>query len=114
VKEVDVTAAPGPSSHDGAARVRTGCALTGRMRSAVARGDPLGCSELSHLMHRRIQAISGQRTAIATIERLRGQVVRHQFQLALQPGRPTRSLEEHERIADVVSAGEPERAEAAM
>jgi DNA-binding GntR family transcriptional regulator len=89
-------------------------ALTDRMRSAVAQGDLLGYSGLNHLMHRRIQELSAQHTAVATIERLRGQVVRHQFQLALRPGRPGQSLEEHLRIAEAVIAGEPERAEAAM
>ncbi|MFC4911796.1 GntR family transcriptional regulator [Actinomadura gamaensis] len=88
--------------------------LLSRMRAAVEAGDPLGYSDLNHLLHGRILEISGQRTAVATIERLRGQLVRHQFRLALRPDRPQRSLAEHERVVAAVLAGDPEAAEAAM
>lgn len=88
--------------------------LIGQMRSAVAGGDLLGYSDLNHQLHRRIQEMSAQRTAVDTIERLRGQVVRHQFQLALRPGRPARSLEEHSQIAEAVIDGDAAAAEAAM
>jgi DNA-binding GntR family transcriptional regulator len=88
--------------------------LVEQMRSAVRDGDLLGYSDLNHQLHRRIRQMSAQHTAIATIERLRGQVVRHQFQLALRPGRPARSLEEHARIAEAVISGDCAAAEAAM
>lgn len=88
--------------------------LVERMRAAIAAGDLLGYSDLNHLMHRRILDISAQRTAISTIERLRGQLVRYQFRLALQPGRPQTSLAEHERIVEAVVAGDAAAAEHAM
>ncbi|MQY09679.1 GntR family transcriptional regulator [Actinomadura macrotermitis] len=88
--------------------------LVARMRAAVEAGDPLGYSDLNHQVHGRILEISAQRTAVATIERLRGQLVRHQFRLALQPDRPQRSLAEHERVVAAVLAGDPAAAEAAM
>ena len=88
--------------------------LIDRMRAAAAAGDALGASELGHQVHRRIQEISGQVTAQRTIERLRGQLVRHQFRLALRPGRARESLREHAAVVEAVVAGDPEKAEAVM
>jgi DNA-binding GntR family transcriptional regulator len=85
-----------------------------RMRVAVEDGDLLGYSELNQTLHGRIREISGQRTAARTIERLRDQFVRHQFRLALRPGRAATSLPEHERIIDAVVAGNADAAERAM
>jgi DNA-binding FadR family transcriptional regulator len=59
-------------------------------------------------------AIAAQPVAVALVERLHAQIVRHQFRLALQPGRPRVSLPEHERIVDAIAAGDPEAAEDAM
>jgi DNA-binding GntR family transcriptional regulator len=83
------------------------------MRAAVATGDVLGYSRLNQVLHRRIREISGQRTATQVLERLRAQSVRHQFQLAMHPGRPSVSLPEHLAIVDAVCAHEPEAAERA-
>ena len=41
-------------------------------------------------------------------------MVRHQFRLALVPGRPSVSLPEHLAIIDAVCARDPEQAERAM
>lgn len=84
------------------------------MRDAVSSGDLLTYSELNHTLHQRIREISGQRTAERTIERLRGQLVRHQFRLALQPGRPSASLPEHEQIIAALADRDPAAAEHAM
>jgi DNA-binding GntR family transcriptional regulator len=84
------------------------------MRDAVSSGDLLTYSELNHTLHQRIREISGQRTAERTIERLRGQLVRHQFRLALQPGRPSASLPEHEQIIAALTDRDPAAAEHAM
>ena len=62
------------------------------MRAAVSTGDVFGYSRLNERLHRRVREISGQRTAGAVLERLRGQSVRHQFRLAMRPGRPSVSL----------------------
>jgi DNA-binding GntR family transcriptional regulator len=84
------------------------------MRDAVATGAVLRYSELNHALHQRIRELSGQHTAARTVERLRGQFVRHQFRLALQPGRPATSLPEHERIIAAIVARDPAEAERAM
>jgi DNA-binding FadR family transcriptional regulator len=41
-------------------------------------------------------------------------MVRHQFTLALVPGRPSVSLAQHERIVAAIAARDPQQAEAAM
>ncbi|NKE63432.1 GntR family transcriptional regulator [Lentzea sp. PSKA42] len=85
-----------------------------RMRDAVSSGDVFGYSGLNKELHALLLTISGQRTARAVLDRLRGQNVRHQFRLATQPGRPQISLPEHLAIIDAVCAGDAEAAEQAM
>ncbi|KDN18012.1 GntR family transcriptional regulator [Amycolatopsis rifamycinica] len=81
-----------------------------RMRAAVAGGDVVGYSDLNQRLHRRVREISGQRTAAQVLERLRGQSVRHQFRLAMRPGRPQVSLPEHLALIDAICAHQPEKA----
>lgn len=83
------------------------------MRSAVSSGDVLGYSRLNERLHRRIRVISGQQTASNVLERLRAQSVRHQFKLAMHPGRPMVSLPEHLAIIDAICAHDSEAAEQA-
>lgn len=83
------------------------------MRLAVASGDVLGYSQLNERLHRRIREISGQRTASAVLERLRAQNVRHQFRLAMHPGRSAVSLPEHLAIIDAIRGHDAEAAEQA-
>ncbi|MCO6003630.1 GntR family transcriptional regulator [Actinoallomurus purpureus] len=83
------------------------------MRTAVADGHVMKYSELNQLLHRRIIEISGQATAAGVVERLRAQNVRHQFRLALLPGRPNVSLAEHLAIIDEIGAHAPDAAERA-
>ncbi|WP_309237941.1 GntR family transcriptional regulator [Streptomyces albidus (ex Kaewkla and Franco 2022)] len=87
--------------------------LGASMRKAVADGDLLGYSSLNQQLHRRVREIGGQQTASRVLERLRGQNVRHQFRLAMQPGRPSVSLPEHLAIIDGICAHDPEAAERA-
>ena len=84
-----------------------------RMREAVAGGDVLGYSDLNRQLHARILAISGQSTACNVLERLHGQNVRHQFRLAMHPGRPGVSLPQHLAVIEALCAGDA-AAEAAM
>ena len=63
-----------------------------QLKRAVADGNPLKYSELNRELHRRVGAISGQATAVGLLDRLHAQLVRHQFQLAQRPGRPSQSL----------------------
>jgi DNA-binding GntR family transcriptional regulator len=84
------------------------------MREAVAGGDLLGYSEMNKQLHAIVRALGEQTTARAVLERLRGQNVRHQFRLAMQPGRPAVSLPQHLEIIDALCAGDPDAAEAAV
>jgi DNA-binding GntR family transcriptional regulator len=88
--------------------------IAARMRSAVATAELLTYSDLNARLHSAIQRISANTTCTRTLERLRGQVVRHQFALSLQPGRPAVSLVQHEEIVAAIVARDPEAAEAAM
>lgn len=83
------------------------------MRKAVSDGDLLGYSACNQQLHRRVREIAGQETASKVLERLRGQNVRHQFRLAMQPGRPSVSLPEHLAIIDGICTHDPESAELA-
>jgi len=89
-------------------------ALRGALTSSVAAGDVLEYSKLNHLLHSRIQDISGQRSANEILGQLTGRPVRLQFKLSLHPGRMAVSLPEHIKIIDEVCARNPERAQAAM
>ncbi|HEY2204676.1 MAG TPA: GntR family transcriptional regulator [Pseudonocardia sp.] len=89
-------------------------AMGSAMRAAVATGDLLGYSELNTQLHALVRSLAGQATARSILERLRGQNVRHQFQLAMHPGRPSVSLPQHLEIIEALCAGDPEAAEAAM
>jgi DNA-binding GntR family transcriptional regulator len=88
-------------------------ALGSAMRTAVSGGHVVRYSELNQTLHLRIRQISGQSAAAGVLERLRAQNVRHQFRLALVPGRPNVSLAEHLAIIDEVCARAPEAAERA-
>ena len=84
------------------------------MRDAVSAAELLRYSEANARLHGLIRAIAAHRTATGILERLRAQVVRHQFTLALVPGRPAVSLAQHERIAAAIIARDPAQAGVAM
>ncbi len=88
--------------------------LAKRMEDAVALGDRESYSACNQRLHAKIIAVSGQQTAATTIQRLRGQAVRFQFQLARQPGRPNVSLPQHLAIIDAVCRHDPQGAAEAM
>jgi DNA-binding GntR family transcriptional regulator len=83
------------------------------MQRSVADGEPLKYSALNHELHRLIREISAQTVAAGLLERLNGQLVRHQFRLSLRPGRPQASLPEHLAMISAIVAGRPARAEEA-
>ncbi len=87
--------------------------LGAAMRDAVTDGEPVKYSALNRQLHLLILEISGQSVAADLIARLNGQFVRHQFQLALRPGRPQSSLPEHLAIIDAITARRPVEAEQA-
>ena len=76
------------------------------MQEAVRSGDLLGYSELNRELHALIRTLGGQSTAQAILERLRGQNVRHQFRLALHPGRAAVSLPQHLEIIEALGEGD--------
>jgi DNA-binding GntR family transcriptional regulator len=88
--------------------------LADNLQGAVADANPLRYSELNRELHRRVVAISGQQVAAGLLERLHGQLVRHQFQLALRPGRPEVSLSEHLAILRAVAGRQPDDAAQAV
>jgi len=94
----------------GAAELR---AIGRRMQRAVAGGELMTYSRLNSQLHARIAELSGQQTAANLIHRLRSQIVRHQFQLSLRPGRPAVSLKQHLEIIEAVAAMDARRAERA-
>lgn len=84
------------------------------MRRAVSAGEFRRYSDLNHRLHEMVRAIAGHRTADGMIVTMRAQVVRHQFALSLQPGRPAVSLPQHERIIESIKSRDPHAAESAM
>src|SRR5215469_3424645 len=95
---------------DEAAQLRE---LGRNLTRAVADGSPLKYSELNRELHRRVGVISRQGVAVNLLERLHAQIVRHQFQLALRPGRPEKSLSEHLAILNAIADRRPDEAEKA-
>ena len=98
-------------SDEDAAQLRE---LAENLKRSVAEANPLKYSELNRELHRRVGVISGQAVAVGLLERLHAQLVRHQFQLALRPGRPEVSLNEHLAIAYAVAGRRPADAEQAV
>jgi DNA-binding GntR family transcriptional regulator len=88
--------------------------IVAEMRGAVRAAELLRYSELNAVLHAAIRAVAAHATASRILEQLRAQVVRHQFQLALLPGRPAISVAEHERIVAAICARDPAAAEQAM
>ena len=88
-------------------------AIGEQMVTAVAAGEPLKYSALNRELHQSVHEISGQTVAADLLQRLNAQIVRHQFQLSLRPGRTHVSLPEHQAIIAAIAARDPAAAEAA-
>ena len=80
---------------------------------ALAAGDLLKYSALIHRLHEQVRDIAAQPVAAGLVGRLQAQLVRHQFQLSLRPGRPQVSLGELTALVEAIVARDPDRAEAA-
>jgi DNA-binding GntR family transcriptional regulator len=78
----------------------------------ASESDLFEYSRLNQLLDRRIREIANHPTAVAILERLRAQGVRHQFRLAFYPGRAAVSAPEHAAIIDAITARDAARAEA--
>jgi DNA-binding GntR family transcriptional regulator len=83
------------------------------LRGALEAGDLLKYSTLIQQLHGLIRDIAAQPVAAALVDRLQAQLVRHQFQLSLRPGRPQVSLRELTALVDAIAERDPDRAEAA-
>lgn len=84
------------------------------MQTALTENSLIRYSELNSLLHSTLRNIAAHGAASWMLEQLNGQIVRHQFQLFLVPGRPSTSLPEHLAIIEGVCARDPEAARAAM
>ncbi|TIC82684.1 GntR family transcriptional regulator [Nocardioides sp. GY 10127] len=84
------------------------------MQAAVAGGEIMVYSGLNVRLHDKIRVMGRQDVAEEVLGRLLARNVRHQFRLALRPGRPQVSLPEHLAIIEAVCAGDPAAAEAAV
>lgn len=84
------------------------------MQESVAAGDVLAYRSLNVRLHDTLRAIAAQPVAESMLGHLLARNVRHQFRLALVPGRAQVSLSEHLAIIDEVCSKEPEAAERAM
>lgn len=80
---------------------------------AAAESDLFEYSRLNQQLDRRIREIAQHPTAVAILERLRAQGVRHQFRLAFYPGRAAVSAPEHAAIIDAITRRDAAEAEAA-
>jgi DNA-binding GntR family transcriptional regulator len=89
-------------------------ALGQDMAQAVADGEMLRYSDLNARLHGTLRTIAQHPSATRIIEQLNAQIVRHQFNLALVPGRPHISLPEHLAIIEAVCVRSPDEAERQM
>jgi DNA-binding GntR family transcriptional regulator len=87
--------------------------LGARMRQAVEDGEPMKYSAGNRELHRMVREIADQPVASELLQRLHGQIVRHQFRLAMRDGRPQVSLPEHLAIIDAIARRDPDAAERA-
>jgi len=84
------------------------------MRAAVDQDDAGRYSELNRVLHGRLREISRHAVAADLVHNLRNRAVSHQYRLAMMPGRPSESLEQHAAIVAAVVAGDQAGAAAAM
>jgi DNA-binding GntR family transcriptional regulator len=108
-----LVAARAASSEDAAAKTSLREIIT-EMRDAVAARDNARYSELNRLLHKRIWEISRHRVAKDLVANLRDRSAHHQFRLAVMPGRPEESLQQHAAIVEAIVAGDAGAAEEAM
>jgi DNA-binding GntR family transcriptional regulator len=83
------------------------------MTAAVDTGDVLKYSELIQQLHGMVAEAARHPVAADLVGRLQAQLVRHQFQLSLRPGRPRVSLGALTELVHAISDRDPDRAERA-
>lgn len=85
-----------------------------RMRDAVGREAWVEYSDLNAILHRRIREIGRHEVAGDLVAMLRNRSARHQYRLALMPGRPAESIEQHAAIIRAIVRGDAAGASATM
>jgi DNA-binding GntR family transcriptional regulator len=85
----------------------------GRMERAAADHELLEYSELMQEHHRLLAESARHTLASSLVERLKGQIVRHQFQLLLRPGQAQQSLAELTQVVDAIAERRADSAESA-
>ena len=88
--------------------------ITNEMRLLLDKGDLLGLSDESDVLHDRLLDIAHHQTIARLISMLRSQTVRFQFRTILVPGRPDAAFREHSAIVASIAAHDPESAELRM
>jgi DNA-binding GntR family transcriptional regulator len=83
------------------------------MAAAVEAGDVLKYSDLIQQLHGMVRDAARHPVAAELVGRLQAQLVRHQFQLSLRPGRPRVSFAGLSAVVDAVVRHDPDGAEAA-
>jgi DNA-binding GntR family transcriptional regulator len=96
---------------DEAGRLHTHVAA---MADAVEAADLLKYAELIGHLYGLIHDAARHPVATGLVERLRAQLVRHQFRLSLRPGRPRVSLHELTDLVGAITDRDADRAEAAV
>ncbi|MEX0428019.1 GntR family transcriptional regulator [Nocardioides sp. DS6] len=84
-----------------------------RMEEAVGAGELPLYSELIQVHHGLVRAASAHATAADLVQRLMGQIVRHQFQLSLRMRRAEESLVELRRTVRAIESRNADEAEIA-
>lgn len=84
------------------------------MRDAVAGSRSADYSGLNSQLHRRLREMSGHHVAGDLVANLRNRAAHHQYRLAVMPGRPAESLEQHAAIVAAVVDGDEGTAAEAM
>lgn len=88
--------------------------LGAEMQAALDADDILTYSELAHQVHLRIREYARHRTMSELLDRLHYQLIRHQFSVALMPGRSKVEAFEHLQIIRAVCEGAADEAEQLM
>ena len=83
----------------------------GRMQRAVAHQELFEYSTLVTEHNRLLKESAHQEMAAALVDRLQCQIVRHQFQLLLRPGRSQQSLADLTRVVDAITGRRADAAE---
>jgi DNA-binding GntR family transcriptional regulator len=83
------------------------------MTEAVRAGESMIYSDLNARLHEAVRRIADQHVATEVLLGLQARNVRHQFRLALRPGRPQVSLPEHLALIEEICAKDSAAAERA-